>query len=116
MGLVVLEGMEFFAHHGFYDEEQKIGNKYGVDVYVTTDFKAASQTDDLKKTVNYEVVYKIVSEVMTKKHRLLEHVGGEIIAGIRRHYPEIENIKVNVSKFNPPVGGICYRSMIQIEG
>ncbi|RZK29989.1 MAG: dihydroneopterin aldolase, partial [Hymenobacter sp.] len=33
MGQIALEGLEFFAFHGYYDEEQKIGNKYGVDIY-----------------------------------------------------------------------------------
>ena len=28
MGQIALEGMEFFAYHGHFDEEQKIGNKY----------------------------------------------------------------------------------------
>ena len=27
-----LVGLEFFAYHGFYDEEQKMGNKYAVDI------------------------------------------------------------------------------------
>ena len=34
MGQIALEGMEFFAFHGYYDEEQKIGNKYGIDLYI----------------------------------------------------------------------------------
>ena len=54
MGQIALEGMEFFAFHGFYDEEQKIGNKYGVDLYLTTDLKRAATSDDLHETVNYE--------------------------------------------------------------
>ncbi|MDX5443432.1 MAG: dihydroneopterin aldolase, partial [Hymenobacteraceae bacterium] len=47
MGQIALEGMEFFAFHGFYDEEQKIGNKYGVDLYIKTDLHAAAESDDL---------------------------------------------------------------------
>jgi len=31
-----LEGMEFFAYHGFYTEEQKIGTTFIVDVYIST--------------------------------------------------------------------------------
>jgi dihydroneopterin aldolase len=36
MGKITLEGLEFFAFHGYYDEEQKIGNKYGVDITIET--------------------------------------------------------------------------------
>ena len=42
MGQIALEGMEFFAFHGYYDEEQKIGNKYGVDLYIETNLNAAA--------------------------------------------------------------------------
>jgi dihydroneopterin aldolase len=31
-----LEGMEFYAYHGVYEEERKIGGKYIVDVLVHT--------------------------------------------------------------------------------
>ena len=30
MGKVALEGIEFFSYHGYYEEEQKLGNKYEV--------------------------------------------------------------------------------------
>jgi 7,8-dihydroneopterin aldolase/epimerase/oxygenase len=116
MGKVSLEGMEFFAHHGFYDEEQKIGNKFGVDIHIKTNFEEAAIQDKLQKTVNYEVIYKVVAGVMLQKHRLLEHVGHQIIKDIRHQYPAVEHIEVIVSKFNPPVGGICFRSKITIEG
>jgi dihydroneopterin aldolase len=33
-GKITLEGMEFFAHHGYYQEEQKIGNKFAVDIMI----------------------------------------------------------------------------------
>ena len=43
--MVSLEGLEFFAYHGYYDEEQKVGNKYSVDVTVRADLKAAAVED-----------------------------------------------------------------------
>ena len=66
--------MEFFAFHGYYDEEQKIGNKYGVDLYIKTNLLAAGESDKLQQTVNYEVLYRLVAEEMRAPARLLEHV------------------------------------------
>jgi 7,8-dihydroneopterin aldolase/epimerase/oxygenase len=115
MGKILLEGMEFFAHHGIYDEEQKIGNKYGVDVIITADFAQAAQTDALSHTVNYKTVYNIVAEVMLEKHRLLEHVGYKIIRKLKETLPAVVHVEVHVSKYNPPVGGICQKSKIIID-
>ena len=115
MGQIALEGMEFFAYHGHYDEEQKIGNKYGVDVYIQTDLHAAAGSDNLEKTVNYEVLYRIVREEMKEPSRLLEHIAHRVIGHIFQEFGYVQAVKVNISKFNPPLGGICHRAMVTLE-
>lgn len=116
MGIISLEGLEFFSYHGFYSEEQKVGNRYSVDVHVTTDFSIAASEDKLSQTVNYEKIYAIVKLVMSQKHKLLEHIAHRIIAQTREHYPQIMEVNVSVSKFNPPIGGVCERSRVRLKG
>lgn len=115
MGQIALEGMEFFAFHGYYDEEQKIGNKYGVDLYIETDLHAAAASDELQQTVNYETLYNIVLAQMKEPARLLEHIGHRIIENVQAEFPELKKLKVNIYKFNPPLGGICHRAMVTLE-
>jgi 7,8-dihydroneopterin aldolase/epimerase/oxygenase len=116
MGIISLEGLEFFAYHGAYAEEQKIGNRYAVDIHIETDFSTAAESDHLRDTINYEDVYKHIKAVMQQKHRLLEHIGQSIIKNIRAQYPHIQSIDVKVSKFNPPIGGVCTRARVSIKG
>ncbi|MEZ4900486.1 MAG: dihydroneopterin aldolase [Spirosomataceae bacterium] len=116
MNTVSLEGIEFFAYHGTSDEEQKIGNKFSIDVVITTDFLEAAKHDRLRDTVNYEVVYQEVANAMKNPSRFLEHIAYKIVEGIRKAYPEVKTVKVSVSKFNPPVGGVCARSRITMKG
>ncbi|MDH4460827.1 MAG: dihydroneopterin aldolase, partial [Flectobacillus sp.] len=73
MGIIALEGLEFFAYHGYYEEEQKIGNRYQVDIQITTDFSEAAEEDKLGGTVNYEDLYRIIASIMKDKIKLLEH-------------------------------------------
>jgi 7,8-dihydroneopterin aldolase/epimerase/oxygenase len=115
MGLISLEGMEFFAYHGYYDEEQKIGNKYSIDLTIETDLSKAANTDKLSNTISYEELYEQVKQVMLQKHRLLEHVGQRIIERIQKTYPQIVSVKVAVSKHNPPIGGICERARVELS-
>ncbi|RIV19131.1 dihydroneopterin aldolase [Fibrisoma montanum] len=115
MGTITLEGLEFFAYHGFYDEEQKIGNKYSVDIVVTADFSEAARRDRLSATVNYEELYRITATVMQRPARLLEHIAHSIIEEVRRKYADVESVEVSVSKFNPPVGGVCHRAKITLK-
>ena len=115
MGQIALEGLEFFAFHGYYDEEQKIGNKYGVDLYIKTDLLAAGESDKLHQTVNYEVLYRLVAEEMRAPARLLEHVAHRVLDRITAELPHVRKVKVSVSKFNPPLGGICQRARVTLS-
>jgi dihydroneopterin aldolase len=115
MGQIALEGMEFFAFHGYYDEEQKIGNKYGVDLYIQTDLHAAGTSDKLQETVNYEVLYRLVADEMLAPARLLEHLGHRVMDRILAQFPHVRAVRVCVSKFNPPLGGICRRARITLK-
>lgn len=116
MGTITLEGLEFFAYHGFFDEEQRIGNKYSVDIVVTADLSEAARRDRLSATVDYGELYKITLGVMQRKARLLEHIALSIIEDIRTQYPGLEAVEVSVSKFNPPIGGVCHRAKITMKG
>lgn len=116
MGTITLEGLEFFAYHGFFDEEQRIGNKYSVDIIVTADLSEAARRDRLSATVDYGELYKITLGVMQRKARLLEHIALSIIEDVRSRYPDLETVEVSVSKFNPPIGGVCHRAKITLKG
>ena len=113
--LIQLKGIEFFAYHGFYQEEQTIGNRYEVDVTIGTDLSLAGETDNLKNTVNYEWIYRAVREEMGTSARLLEHLALRIIARIQSEYPNIEFCEVSVSKINPPVKGVCNRAKVTLR-
>lgn len=105
MAEIRLAGMSFYAHHGYYIHEQKRGNNYIVDVSVELDVDDAALSDDLHKTVNYEVIYRICSEVMDEPCKLIETVAFRIAHEIKKSFPFLENIKVVIHKMKPELGG-----------
>ncbi len=112
MGKVALEGLEFFAYHGFYKSERQSGNKFGVDVEVETGFEGAALEDNLKKTVNYEELYRLVKQEMEQPAQLLEHLAWRICQQVLQGFPEVHAATVTVRKFNPPIGGICHSARV----
>lgn len=114
MQKVALEGLEFFAYHGFYEEERKIGNRYGLDIEVDCDFLAGATADELSGTVNYETLYRIAREEMEQPSKLLEHVAHRILTRIKKSFTGIGQVKVVIRKFNPPLGGVCHASVITL--
>jgi 7,8-dihydroneopterin aldolase/epimerase/oxygenase len=105
MGLIQIEGMEFYAFHGHFKEEQIVGNKFLVDLTIEADMQKPEQTDNLKDAVNYQKAYEIVKAEMGKKSYLLENIAGRILDALYRELPGINKATVKVSKMNPPVGG-----------
>lgn len=115
MGKVSLEGLEFFAYHGFYAEEQKTGNKYSVDIQVETSFDKAADEDELSGTVNYEELYEIVKTEMNKPSKLLENIAKRILEAAFNQFPEVVSVEVSISKYNPPIGGICRKAKVTLK-
>jgi len=105
MGFISLEGMDFFAYHGCFTEEQIIGTHFIVDLHLETDTSQAETSDNLKQTVNYQTVYLLVKKEMEQKSHLLEHVGRRILTSLMNTFPVITSAKVKISKLNPPLGG-----------
>src|SRR5665648_482797 len=105
MGVIEIEGMEFYAYHGHFAEEQIVGNRFIVDLTLITDCTKAAISDNLEDALNYQAVYLIVNEEMQIKSHLLEHVAGRIINRLYEGYDTIEKAKVKISKLNPPMGG-----------
>ncbi len=117
MGLIEIEGMEFFAYHGCFREERVIGTRFMVDISIEADTVEAENTDDLKHTVNYQAVYKLIKAEMAEKSHLLEHVGRRIIRAIREHHPEAGTIRVKIMKLNPALaeGGKVHHVSVTLE-
>ncbi len=114
MDIISLEGMEFYAHHGCFAEEQKIGTRFTVDVHVAADLSRAAASDLLTDTLNYQEVYNIVRVEMERPSHLLEHVAGRIAAALTQKMEEVAQVTVKVSKLNPPLGGQVQASSVSL--
>ena len=110
-----LEGMEFYAFHGVYPEERKIGGVYIVDVWVYTDTSKAQLEDVLSGTVNYEQLYVIVRNHMQEPVQLIEHLARKIIDDTRLLLQPEDKIRIKIKKQHPPLGKRVEASIVEIE-
>lgn len=117
MGLIEIEGMDFFAYHGCFKEERVIGTRFTVDAWLTTDTTVAETSDSLKDTVNYQAVYALISHEMEQHSHLLENVARRIIDAIYRDFNEVTHVKIKVSKLNPALahGGKIRQVSVTLE-
>ena len=115
MGTIKLQNIRTFSYHGCLEEEAKIGSDYRVDLEIKTDLRKSSLSDDLKDTVDYVLLNKIVVEEMAIRSKLLEHVANRIITRIFKEIASVSRIVLAVSKLNPPIGGDVEAVTIEME-
>jgi dihydroneopterin aldolase len=115
MGKVSLEGIEFHAYHGAYPEESILGNRFTLDLELETEFRDAMLHDDLKATVDYSVLYRIIKGRMDVKVKLLEHLGHLMVQDILEAYPKTKEIRLTLKKHGPALGGLVKYSAVQIQ-
>ena len=105
LGIIKVENIRLFAHHGCLKEETKIGSEYRVDLEVDANLRKSAESDLLRDTVDYVFLNKVIREEMFKPSHLLETVAKRILDRIFTEDKLVEKATVSVSKINPPIGG-----------
>lgn len=104
MEYVFLEDIVVHADHGVYDEEGKLGNEFLFNVKVFGDFSRAKVSDQLSDTVDYAIVFNIITEESKERVQLLEHLAYKIINRIEK-LDRIEGIELEIKKKSPALSG-----------
>lgn len=110
---VSLEGVRFFAFHGFYPEEQVLGTEFILDIDTTVEVFGDGK-DDLANTVNYVRLFEIASEEMKITRKLIETVAHAILDRIRHEFLTVQTIRVSIRKMHPPMGAEVRNSAIEL--
>jgi len=115
MVTIALNGMKFHSFHGYYAEEQSVGNNYEIDVEARAVLDLEKLEDDLSRTINYEKVYEICDREMKKPVRLIETVGQNILKAMKQELDTEVHYTIRIRKMNPLLGGLVDFALIQIE-
>lgn len=104
---IELRGLVVFGHHGYLEEERRLGQRFLVDLWVDVSGNAA-ETDSIDETVDYRRLAALVREVFAGPERLLlEGLAGAIADGILGQFEAVERARVRVRKpdvvLDPPV-------------
>ena len=105
MDEIRIQGLEIFARHGVYPEENRLGQKFIVSVCLYTDTRKAGLTDNLEDSVNYgEVCCHITDFVQKHTYKLLERVAELLARELLLTYPAVRKTDLEIRKPWAPVG------------
>ena len=110
---ILLKNMIFYAHHGYYEAERELGQKFEVDIQLECDLHTAAASDDLKQTIDYQAIYKIAKDTFENyKFKLIETVAEKIASKILK-ISGISNVLIRVRKPHVPLNGLL--DFVEIE-
>jgi dihydroneopterin aldolase len=106
MDKILFNKMEFWGYHGAFKEENKLGQRFFVDLELYLDLAKAGHSDNLQDTVNYADVYNTTRQVVEQeRYELIEAVAERLAAKILTEYSLVDEILVRVTKPDPPIPG-----------
>ena len=113
MATISLKDMKFYAYHGYYDFERRIGNNFQVDVDIDIALEK-DPNDQIDNTYNYELAHKIITEYMQKKYQLLEGLAFDMATAIKNSDPIVQKVVITLGKSNPPLKGKVGQAQVTI--
>ncbi|MEK5495615.1 dihydroneopterin aldolase [Bacillus sp. FSL M8-0077] len=106
MDKVYVNGMEFYGYHGVFAEENKLGQRFRVDLTASLDLSKAGQTDDLNETINYAELYNVCKNIVEGNPvNLVETLTERIANQVLKDFPTVQECTVKVIKPDPPIPG-----------
>ena len=106
MAKIRIHNMMFYGFHGVYEYEREQGQKFYVDVEMTTKDETACQTDNPEDGIDSAVIYSMVKDAVENKRfqllmALAAHIGDHILAD----YPQVAEVTTRIRKPSVPISG-----------
>ncbi|HEY4600530.1 MAG TPA: dihydroneopterin aldolase [Cerasibacillus sp.] len=106
MDKIILKTMQFYGYHGLFPEENKLGQRFLVDVILYADLKEAGEMDDMNASIHYGHVFERVKTIVEGEARnLIEAVAESIAQDLLVTFPRLQACMIKVIKPDPPIPG-----------
>ena len=97
-----IKNMAFYGYHGLFEEEEKLGQQFEVDVEVFDDFRGFARKNR-PQAVDYPRVCELVEQIVTGERYGLVEALADRIAEVLQLELGLTQFLVRVRKPNPPV-------------
>lgn len=99
MDKITLKNLELYGYHGYYEEENRLGQRFRITLEALCDLRPAGQSGELEDSVNYVEIYDALSEVFHgKAYKLLEELSQDIAEACLRRFPIIRALTLEIMK------------------
>lgn len=110
-----IKNLVFYAYHGLETSEKEQGQRFEIDVELGLDLSRAGKSDKIEDTIDVNLVYEIVEEVVLEGDFDLVEAVAEHIAFSLLNKIQIEEVNVRVRKPHAPLKGLTDGVEVEIR-
>lgn len=104
MDEICISNLEVFCHHGVFEEENTLGQKFLVSAVLYTDTRRAGKSDELEYSIHYGEVCHTIKKIMEgRNYKLLEAVAETLADRLLHQYDRLQKIKLEIKKPWAPI-------------
>jgi dihydroneopterin aldolase len=113
---IILRDLGFYGFHGLYPEEERLGQRFFIDLECGVDLSAPGETDAIGHTVSYADIYDVVKAAFeTKRTKLIEALGQNIISALFERFGDINWIVIRIRKPEAPIAMVRGEAAIELH-
>lgn len=113
---ILVENLELYGFHGYFDEEQRLGQKFLFEISAILMPAMTHLADGFDSSVRYDKLIEEIALISNNfKFRTLEALGETIARRLITSFDRIANVTVTVSKASPPISRSLDRVSVKIQ-
>jgi dihydroneopterin aldolase len=104
---IFITGLLVHAHHGVMAHEEKVGQRFVLDLELALDLAPAGRSDKLADTASYGAIVETATAAFTKQsYRLVEAAAARVAEAVLAAFTNIAAVRVTVHKPHAPIAAI----------
>lgn len=101
-----MKKLQFYGYHGLFPEENKLGQRFTVDIELHVELKKAGVRDKMEDSIHYGQAFDVIQTIVEGKAKnLVEAVAEEIASKLLAEFDLLQACLVKVIKPDPPIPG-----------
>lgn len=112
---ILLSDLAFYGYHGVMLEENKLGQRFRIDLECGIDLRPASMSDEVSQTVSYDLIYGIVKQATEEtRFKLIEALGQHIVDRLFEAFEPFEWVRIRIRKPEAPIPAVAGEFAIEL--
>lgn len=113
---IILKDLGFYGYHGVFAEEERLGQRFFIDLEIGLDLSMPARTDRLSTGTSYGDVYDVVKQTFEgERTKLLEALGQNIVDALFGAFPTVDWVIIRIRKPEAPIAMVRGEAAVELH-